>query len=41
MGAYMTSLFAVFVLLIGAISLCTVQTPKKFPKLPLIVGKES
>ena len=41
MTAYLFSLLALFVTLVGAISLCSIQTPEKLPRLPLLIGRES
>ena len=41
MTGYLFSLLALFVALLGSIALCSVQAPDKFPRLPLLVGRES
>ena len=41
MTGYLFTLLALFVVLVGAIALCSVQSPDKFPRLPLLVGRES
>ena len=41
MTGYLFSLFALFVTLVGSIALCSVQTPEKLPRLPLLIGRES
>ena len=41
MTGYLFTLLALFVVLVGGIALCSVQAPDKFPRLPLLVGRES
>lgn len=41
MTGYLFSLFALFVTLVGSIALCSIQTPEKLPRLPLLIGRES
>jgi len=41
MTGYLFILLALFVVLLGGIALCSVQAPDKFPRLPLLVGRES
>ena len=41
MTGYLFTLLALFVVLLGGIALCSVQAPDKFPRLPLLVGRES
>lgn len=41
MTGYLFTLLALFVVLVGAMALCSVQAPDKFPRLPLLVGRES
>lgn len=41
MTGYLFSLLALFIVLIGGLTLCSVQAPEKFPRLPLLVGRES
>lgn len=40
-SGYFFSLLALFVVLVGGVTLCSVQTPDKFPRYPLLVGRES
>jgi hypothetical protein len=41
MTGYLFTLLALFIVLVGGIALCSVQAPDKFPRLPLLVGRES
>lgn len=40
-SGYFFSLLALFVVLVGGVTLCSVQTPDKFPRYPLLVGREA